>query len=70
MTCPRSLSGPESQHENWGQPVPPRAPQPVSHRGPGPHELLCALFCLELPVQVLKPATFTDTAHYPLLLVV
>lgn len=27
-------------------------------------------FCLDLPVQILKPATFTDTAHYPLLLVV
>lgn len=23
-------------------------------------------FCLDLPVQILKPATFTDTAHYPL----
>ncbi|KAB0375466.1 hypothetical protein FD755_012109, partial [Muntiacus reevesi] len=28
------------------------------------------LKCEDLPVQILKPATFTDTAHYPLLLVV
>ncbi|NWR54750.1 DPP6 protein, partial [Bucorvus abyssinicus] len=27
-------------------------------------------FCLELPMQILKPATFSDAAHYPLLLVV
>lgn len=41
---------------------------------PGPcRPLMCCrvfCFCLDLPVQILKPATFTDTAHYPLLLVV
>lgn len=28
------------------------------------------LLLLGLPVQILKPAVFTDTSHYPLLLVV
>ena len=37
----------------------------------GPSNVLPVFcFCLDLPVQILKPATFTDTAHYPLLLVV
>ena len=50
----------------WG-PVPPSPP------GHASWPLTCGpvlRFCLDLPVQILKPATFTDTAHYPLLLVV
>lgn len=47
---------------------------PASAR-PGPPFLApdcCPVFCfcLDLPVQILKPATFSDTTHYPLLLVV
>uniref|UniRef100_A0A8B9NP38 A-type potassium channel modulatory protein DPP6 n=1 Tax=Accipiter nisus TaxID=211598 RepID=A0A8B9NP38_9AVES len=32
--------------------------------------LFYIFFRLELPMQILKPATFSDTAHYPLLLIV
>uniref|UniRef100_A0A8C0APW3 A-type potassium channel modulatory protein DPP6 n=1 Tax=Buteo japonicus TaxID=224669 RepID=A0A8C0APW3_9AVES len=32
--------------------------------------LFIFFFRLELPMQILKPATFSDTAHYPLLLIV
>lgn len=41
---------------------------PGAHCALTGHPVFC--LCLDLPVQILKPATFTDTAHYPLLLVV
>lgn len=34
------------------------------------HVVICSFFYLGLPMQILKPATFSDTVHYPLLLIV
>lgn len=56
----------------------PEHPHPHGHPRacPIPHGQRCALthavlcFSPDLPMQILKPATFTDTTHYPLLLVV
>lgn len=41
---------------------------PMASVAPLTHAVLC--FSPDLPMQILKPATFTDTTHYPLLLVV
>lgn len=74
-----------SQDCVWLSPVSPQSallPSPESQTPgalplPAPASLACAapdlhplLLLLGLPVQVLKPAVFTDTSHYPLLLVV
>lgn len=58
------LPTPESQTPGA---LPPPAPASLARAAADLHPLL---LLLGLPVQVLKPAVFTDTSHYPLLLVV
>lgn len=58
------LPAPESQTPGA---LPPPGPASLARAAP---DLRPLLLLLGLPVQVLKPAVFTDTSHYPLLLVV
>lgn len=76
---PKTSQGAQVTHEDWGSACMWRAhlPTAAGWTKPGVHPTTwpltgCSASCLcpGLPLQILKPATFTETTHYPLLLVV